>query len=794
MVFNSLWKKFSSKLLILITLALVTFPQPSFSYVKGEDDPAIAFGVFANHFPSRIQPFIDEYKKQYPNHFPAKPTGLAFTLNDAVVNLSWVDNATTETKYKVTRDNNILAELPINTQTYSDITTSPGGTYVYRVMAVGQKGFTESDPLTVNVPVIVPPPPPPPSGDKITDVEVNKPGFASQGVPFVKGVVLPSDKLEVKNSTGSYVKSRITKTAKWPDGSVKWALFTFVAPSAGLYDIVKGDYQEPLVQTTPLPFSISLGGSTVNFPTLTYDQSGVFEEATTSYMAPNGVRLDLVVRQFEDHSCRGIFTVTNTTPTDKDPANSNQPRCNGFGMPAGRLVTLTVNSSTSDPINLKYGSKMSLPDVGMTITLLNNKELRAGEQIGFEITVKQDAVCPTAACTADYYASTKVIDPWPSFSATDPEVANYNLNCTAGVNGMYSNRGKYPQFQKPDMMGEDQRDWDGGVVETDQQTHDNEYESTYAHWVQWCRHSRINHPSLGPNFDDNLFYLASTGAFHHSTNDIYHVWAGDFHWMWYGPWQHPRHGGSGNGEQNRSSFPPNTAHYNGRGDLLGYYFTGNPFMLKGYSEIMESVMWKVENSFGMPGISGTNGEERGPANLLGLSYDWYNHLEGSDQTRIRNVIKRIINESYDRAYINQANWASPTWSCKPWMAAMLGAQYARGVDHFSAKNDAEMVTLCTNCRKGMANFLANYCYVLATATKPAHMPYQVGSTKIDDYIDSFNLTSADAICDDYPAKAKILFATGSTYIWYMGHPIGTYAKFNNHANAMIWGGRYLKSR
>jgi hypothetical protein len=433
---------------------------------------------------------------------------------------------------------------------------------------------------------------------------------------------------------------------------------------------------------------------------------------------------------------------------------------------------------------------MGLPNSGNSITLLNNKELRAGEQIGFELTTNKEAVAPHAFCTADYYISTKCFDPCVKYNPSDPEMTNYELDITAGINGMVSNRGKYPQFQTPDMFGEDQRDWDGGVVETDMQTHNNEYESGYAQALMFIRTSRI----LPVSFSNDAYYLFTTNAFHHSTNDIYHVWEGDFHWMWFSPWQHPRHGGSGTGEPNRSSFPANSSHFNGRVDLLAYYFTGNPFMLKGYKEIMESVMWKVENSNGMPGISGTNEEDRAPANILALSLDWYQHLEGQDQSRIRGVIKRIIDESYaSRGYVIQSSWGSPTWTCKPWMVSMLGTQYDRAADVFALENDAEMVTLCTNCRKGVSNFLANYCYIPEGA-KPAHMPYQVGTTYIDASIDSMNLIAADAICKDYPVKAKELFKSGSTSIWYIGYPIGSYAKFNVHSNAMYWSGRYLSNR
>jgi len=93
---------------------------------------------------------------------PAAPANLAANLVSATqVDLSWADNATTETGFVVERSDNsgafaVIATLPggdiVN---YIDGTVAVGNLYVYQVAATngaGQSGYSNQVPVSVNVP------------------------------------------------------------------------------------------------------------------------------------------------------------------------------------------------------------------------------------------------------------------------------------------------------------------------------------------------------------------------------------------------------------------------------------------------------------------------------------------------------------------------------------------------------------------------------------------------------------------------------------------------------------------
>jgi len=96
------------------------------------------------------------------NGAPSDPTGLNLTQDQTDVNLSWTDNAKTETGYAVERSTDggsswsaLAAALAFNTVAYSDTTTSPGATYHYRVRAANT--FGASGWLTGNIVLAVVP-------------------------------------------------------------------------------------------------------------------------------------------------------------------------------------------------------------------------------------------------------------------------------------------------------------------------------------------------------------------------------------------------------------------------------------------------------------------------------------------------------------------------------------------------------------------------------------------------------------------------------------------------------------
>jgi regulation of enolase protein 1 (concanavalin A-like superfamily) len=89
---------------------------------------------------------------------PQAPTGLAVAVNGAALNLTWLDNATSEDNYLIERSTNgttfsQIASLPANSTSYNDASVLGGIKYYYRVRAsnsVGGSGYTLVVNNTVN--------------------------------------------------------------------------------------------------------------------------------------------------------------------------------------------------------------------------------------------------------------------------------------------------------------------------------------------------------------------------------------------------------------------------------------------------------------------------------------------------------------------------------------------------------------------------------------------------------------------------------------------------------------------
>jgi fibronectin type 3 domain-containing protein len=90
---------------------------------------------------------------------PAAPTGLeASAVSSTQVNLSWTDNATTETAYEVYRQTGggmwvRIAVLAPDTTSYSDRSVTAGTTYTYQVRATSNEGASAySNPVSATTP------------------------------------------------------------------------------------------------------------------------------------------------------------------------------------------------------------------------------------------------------------------------------------------------------------------------------------------------------------------------------------------------------------------------------------------------------------------------------------------------------------------------------------------------------------------------------------------------------------------------------------------------------------------
>jgi titin len=92
---------------------------------------------------------------------PATPSDLAATVVTATqVDLSWTDNALNETSFVVERSDNgggfaVIATLPADSVTYSDLTAAAPNSYTYQVAATsgaGQSGYSNQASVSITMP------------------------------------------------------------------------------------------------------------------------------------------------------------------------------------------------------------------------------------------------------------------------------------------------------------------------------------------------------------------------------------------------------------------------------------------------------------------------------------------------------------------------------------------------------------------------------------------------------------------------------------------------------------------
>jgi hypothetical protein len=99
---------------------------------------------------------------------PLAPTSLNGTLVNSQVTLTWVDNATNETGFKIERKlsngvYSLISTVAANTTTYTDASVATGQTYTYRVYSYNTTGnstsysneFTVSIPIPITLPTVI---------------------------------------------------------------------------------------------------------------------------------------------------------------------------------------------------------------------------------------------------------------------------------------------------------------------------------------------------------------------------------------------------------------------------------------------------------------------------------------------------------------------------------------------------------------------------------------------------------------------------------------------------------------
>ena len=102
---------------------------------------------------------------QTPTTIPATPSALSIqSSSQSQVDLSWTDNASNETGFKVERKEGlsgtytVLAIIPANSISYSDTSVTAGITYIYRLRAYNSAGDSSyTNEATVNISGVTPP-------------------------------------------------------------------------------------------------------------------------------------------------------------------------------------------------------------------------------------------------------------------------------------------------------------------------------------------------------------------------------------------------------------------------------------------------------------------------------------------------------------------------------------------------------------------------------------------------------------------------------------------------------------
>lgn len=145
-------------------IAYETDPAQSAENVRSLNNTAMTVAAFRSSTSSGASPL------------PASPTGLAAQSSsyDQVM-LSWSDNSSNETGFKLERSTNgvdfsEIATLGTDVKTYADTTVSSKSTYFYRVRAYNSAGVSGySGTINVTTPDLPPPPPPAPTSVSAAD-------------------------------------------------------------------------------------------------------------------------------------------------------------------------------------------------------------------------------------------------------------------------------------------------------------------------------------------------------------------------------------------------------------------------------------------------------------------------------------------------------------------------------------------------------------------------------------------------------------------------------------------------
>ena len=621
----------------------------------------------------------------------------------------------------------------------------------------------------------------PAPGSWTVPLEIVGEGFVRGGIPFPKGALMSGD--PVRRADGVALDSEVLAT--WGDGSVRWLLVETVG--SGPVTLEPGLAVESESPGAPRleegELVLTLQGVPVDLSRVSWTEerrTGHAVRLRAKGKTPVGIDWFGRLERTVDGPDRLRLELRNPTPTT---VTRGQPTCLYLGCDGTIPLTDVTLTSPSRTIQVRWADENGATDVPGGVSLIpTNLELRPGEQYGWEIVLGEgDPETPLLEYPAAWACDSGAFG--PLVPVNEALFGDYERNNLAGVKGIRGGRCR-PHWRNPRDHGEDQRDWDGGVIEKDFQTHNNEYEVHLAYAKQRLRTMGIQAVSR------DWHYLGLTGSRHFANVDIYHVHEGPLGWLHGAPFQHVKHGGSGQGTMHRSTFSPNMGHYTGRGMLAWYYLTGDPLLLDSFLEVAENTRWRVANGPGMPGASDTQGAMRNPAMALGILTDAWIHTR--DQ-KFLDAAHQVNREAHAQEKLFVTKPEGTEWKVRPWMLGLYVVTLDEFIDtmvEYGRSPEADVARESTGLYK---TFLRKNAKVDGDTAQFEYQLSTVPGKAVDLQIGSWNVVLADAMVDYYPDVALGLFRYGSRTIWHTKHPNGKYAKLNNHTVLAGWGHRVMKA-
>lgn len=658
-------------------------------------------------------------------------------------------------------------------------------------------------------------------GEVFIPVTVSKAGWVeSAGIPFKQGELESLPALELsddpRREVGHDTPIDAKVVATWADGSVKWVHVTFKAPYGG--DFVIRDAEEA---PTGEPPHAEVGSYHV------VGDSGWSElEITHGPLVSTG-NFDSSIgdlalyehnRHYHDGFWRSFLTVRNPLEITE---SRGQPTCMSFGSPNDRTANIDIQADS--PIAVRWEDQNGVQRVSSTaVKLLDGLILRPGEQITFEITPAdlsgeqaEDlshahsfmiseayaafAEPPTCFCEPSRYIESGVFGdlvPVALDSGTDQLI--YEMRVQDALRGLWEYRTLPEDVRNPRNWGDHNRDFEGPP--SNKKFHNNEYDGYLHALKQGLRYVGLTHSTYDiDGVGERAFLTAEAGIRHFADVDVCHVNSGPLKWMQGAPFQHDKHGGSGENKEHRGSFSPNAGHFAGRGVLAMWYMTGCPVLLDTWKELTANLKYRIEKSLEAPsGADGPDkadldGEMRAPAQIIGMALDEYRREWSSEW---EDLVKDAAWKAMERVYIDPAT-RGYEWRYKPGFACLLAVALREFDEVFKSETFAGIPY-----EAALADFIFDtgvtesdgephlYYEVSTIPGRPSSSGGMPGAFWGLYAADAFYAITGQRQASD-PSDA--LFRDGCN-AWYRGHELGKWPKLLSALGVLGGGQTYLKRR